>query len=169
MDRRKFLPFSTAVGAGGIMLSTASSAAAAPSNRTLDEDHQLNEIQGALESLPADLRTADPATTPNYAHRLSVALGGLTVVMPTSSALRNSPAMNPAQCAIEVAGVIIEYGIPVAKVLSWIRTARRLWGGVRRIIRAIRSGAAAAQIGPEGVEVLKALLGFGDVIAACFG
>lgn len=52
MDRRKFLPFSTAVGAGGIMLSTASSAAAAPSNRTLDEDHQLNEIQGALESLP---------------------------------------------------------------------------------------------------------------------
>lgn len=89
--------------------------------------------------------------------------------MPTSSALRNSPAMNPSQCAIEVAGVIIEYGIPVAKVLSWIRTARRLWGGVRGIIRAIRSGAAAAQIGPEGVEVLKALLGFGDVIAACFG
>ncbi len=168
MDRRKFLQLSTAVGAGGTMLGLAASATAAPVLAISDEDRQLNEIQAALEALPEDLKNADPATTPNYERRLTAALGGLTVVTSTSVTSGNTAAFNVGKCALEVAGLVIQYGIPVAKIISWIRKARALWGGVSGILRAIRSGVAATQIGGEAATVLGSLLGIDSVVKACF-
>lgn len=78
-----------------------------------------------------------------------------------------APAFNVAACAAAIAPLIIEYGIPVAKVVGWIRRARAIWGGVRGIWTAIRSGAAAAEIGEDAVKVLEGILGVGGVVSAC--
>ena len=71
-------------------------------------------------------------------------------------------------CLLAVAVVIAEYGIPAAKVVSWIRKARATWGGVKGIIAAIQGGFAAAQIGEEAATVLMGILGLDSVVNACF-
>ena len=72
-------------------------------------------------------------------------------------------------CVMSVAGVILEYGIPVAKVISWIRKARALYGGVEGILYAIQIGAAQAEVGEEAATILAGILGLDSVINACFG
>ncbi|WP_143469478.1 hypothetical protein [Kytococcus aerolatus] len=69
---------------------------------------------------------------------------------------------------MEVAKVVATYGVPVFKVLDWIRKARKIWGGVTGIWRAIRSGPAAAEIGPEAAAVLEGILGYGSIKEHCF-
>lgn len=72
------------------------------------------------------------------------------------------------QCTAKVASIIIQYGLPVGKVLEWLKDAREIWGGVTGIWRAIRSGAAFTEIGEEGVQILEMLFGFESVAFACF-
>ena len=67
-----------------------------------------------------------------------------------------------------IAGLVAEYGLPVMKVIKWIRRAKEIWGGVSGIWTAIRSGVAATEIGEDGAKVLEAILGIEGVTSACF-
>ena len=137
----------------------------------LNSDTGFNQLQQKLESLPQDLKNADPRTTPNYEQRLNDALGGTKIIgvkpakAPSGSA---STMVNWAGCALALGTVVVQYGVPVGKVIAWIKEARAIWGGVRGIITAIRAGDAAAKIGPEAVEVLEGILGIGGVVDNCF-
>lgn len=71
-------------------------------------------------------------------------------------------------CTAAVAGLVAEYGLPVMKVIKWIRRADEIWGGVVGIKDAIVSGAAAAEIGEDAAKVLEAILGLEGVNSACF-
>lgn len=73
-----------------------------------------------------------------------------------------------AGCAKEVAILVITYGVPVLKVVQWINKARKLWGGVRGILTAIKSGGAATELGAEGAAILGAILGVEGVKKQCF-
>ena len=120
-------------------------------------------FEAALAELPPELQEADPNTYPNYEEELKAHLSNSKSTPPGEV----SPQFNFAACAAAVAPLIIEYGIPVWKVIGWIRRARQIWGGVRGIWTAIRSGAAAAEIGEDAVKVLEGILGVGGVVSAC--
>jgi hypothetical protein len=173
----------------------ATAAVDAHSNTITDAD--LDGLIALLESLPADLQSADPRTTPDYEQRLARALDraaeeqrlGPTARQVTArttlllGAARPATALTPASplapgarlavdwwaCTAAVAGAIVQYAVPVAKVVGWLREARALWGGVLGVLHAIRRGVAAIQIGEEGAQVLFNLLGVGGVVANCFG
>lgn len=156
-----------AAGAGTI-LTTALPARAAVTPSTAG-DEQLDALIVDLEGLPEWLKRADPEETPNYEKRLNRALRGRKVI--DGPGLMSSGTVRPAsgwRCSLEVAKVIAEYGVPVFKVISWIRKARQIWGGFTGIWRAIRSGSAAAEIGPEAAAVLEGILGYGGIKEHCF-
>jgi hypothetical protein len=176
--------------------STVDARAAVDASGTLT-DADLDGLIALLDSLPADLQTADPRTTPDYAQRLARALDRAAEEQHLSPAARQAAArttlllgaarpaaaLTPASplapgaqlavdwwaCTAAVAGAIVQYAVPVAKVVGWLREARALWGGVLGVLHAIRRGVAAIQIGEEGAQVLFNLLGVGGVVANCFG
>jgi putative secreted protein len=182
MDRRKFLSTATVASTAGIALTLTSTSAfagtARPGNTMApaktaaltdaQKDQKLTDILNALEAVPDDLKNADPATTPNYKERLTVATNGITVVEAPVATQTEAAQMGVGGCLLAVAVVIAEYGIPAAKVVSWIRKARATWGGVKGIIAAIQGGFAAAQIGEEAATVLMGILGLDSVVNACF-
>lgn len=133
-------------------------------------DADLDMLIKTLEALPEDLKTANPLTTPNYEQRLNKALSNLdantgSASLPFPIA---KPAVNYLSCAYQIVSTVVQYGIPVAKVISWIKQAKALFGSVKAIWAAIRGGSFTAQLGPEAADIIKALLGMDKVIAACF-
>ncbi|MBE3557570.1 MAG: hypothetical protein IMW91_11035 [Firmicutes bacterium] len=129
-------------------------------------DEQLNEIISKLDGLPDSLKNADPKTTPNYEEKLNEALGGITVVQGVEPGRYTT--LSIWTCTLAVAGLVAQYGFPVARVLKWIKEAKSLYRSVSGIIRAIRSGAAAADIGGDAAKFLEALLGIDSIVSACF-
>ncbi|WP_167142205.1 hypothetical protein [Canibacter zhoujuaniae] len=125
-------------------------------------DAELDRLIQALDRIPENLRNANPRTTPNYEEQLSRALNVMSVGGITTRA-------SWWQCGAEIASVIVQYGLPVGKILKWLKDARKIWGGVSGIWRAIKSGAAFAEIGEEGAQALAIILGFDGIISACFG
>lgn len=182
MDRRKFLRTATVASTAGVALTLSSTSAFAGMTRPTNtvpagkaaaltdaqKDQKLTDILNALEAVPDDLKNADPATTPNYKERLTAATNGITVVEAPAATQAEAAQMGIGGCLLAVAVVIAEYGIPAAKVVSWIRKARATWGGVSGIIAAIRGGFAAAEIGEEAATVLMGILGLDSVVNACF-
>ncbi|MGP5007790.1 hypothetical protein ACTXJK_12905 [Brachybacterium tyrofermentans] len=174
MDRRKFFT-ATFVGAAATMTPLGASALAeAPTPTSTPKgststsapemtDADLEAFEAALAQLPPELQEADPSTYPHYEAELRAHLPSTQSVPPGEVA----PAFNLAACAAAIVPLILEYGIPVAKVVGWIRRAGAIWGGVRGIWAAIRSGAAAAEIGEDAVQVLEGILGVGGVVTAC--
>ena len=74
-------------------------------------------------------------------------------------------------CMLSVGQIIVEYGISIFKVVSWIRKARRIFGGVRNMWKAIKERTFLihmGEVGEEMVDVFKALLGAYGVIKSCF-
>ena len=88
--------------------------------------------------------------------------------MNTVGISRAVTAINWALCASQVAATVLQYGIPIAKVISWLKKARALWGGLRGIYYAIASGSAAAEIGEDAVSIIEGILGLDAVKKACF-
>lgn len=134
-------------------------------------DAQLDEIVRKLESLPEDLKAQDPAT-PGYEERLSKALNGATTLSPEAVQKATGihvEARSTAGCLKELAVLAVTYGVPATKILKWIREARQLWGGVKGIINAVRSGVAATEMGGEAAALLGALTGYTAVKEACIG
>ncbi|CAQ02849.1 hypothetical protein ACR8AL_05540 [Clavibacter sepedonicus] len=147
-----------------------------------------------LESLPEDLKQADPRTTPNYADRLDAEIkarsGGAyegssvasdSPVLSTALFARDSGgprasttgprielAVNWVACATDIVGLIVQYGVPVGKVIGWIKDARAIYGSVRAIAAAIRRGDFGVTEGEDAAQVLEGLLGIDGVIADCF-
>lgn len=139
------------------------------SRNSMMSDAELNRIISALDALPEHLKSANPSTTPNLEYELSKALNGMKVgfsrqIYPGTISTQGTWW----QCTAEVASIIVQYGLPVGKVLKWLKDAREIWGGVSGIWRAIRSGAAFSEIGEDGVQILEMLLGFEGVASACF-
>lgn len=132
---------------------------------TLSEDQQFELILRKLESLPRHLKLANPTTYPGYENEIRHYLGEISLVTPVESKFSNP---NNWACVASLAGFVASTAIPVFKIISWIRRARAIWGGVRGIITAIRSGAAAREIGGEAATVLGEILGIGGVAENCF-
>lgn len=137
------------------------------SARQENPDEQLDSIIDALDGLPEELKNADPATYPNYEAELEAALGGLTTV--DASTVGGVSPQGVGSCIAEIAVVVVTYGVLATKVLKWLKEAKALWGGVKGILNAIKSGVAATELGGEGVALLEAILGVGAVKEACFG
>lgn len=132
-------------------------------------DADLNNLIRALDNLPEHLKTAAPKTTPNYEKDLSKALNGLKVGhVPAPTPGVAMPMVNWVSCTWEVAQVIVSYGIPVGKVIGWLKKAKSLYGSIRGIFRAFKTGLAAADIGEDAAQILEMILGFDGVINACF-
>lgn len=154
---------------------------------------QLDQLLSLLESLPADLKDADPASTPGYERRLADAINArvsnasvpaLTaseaLVVSTVSFRKSSQspvgavpqvrlAANWFACATDIVGLIVRYGVPVGRVIGWIKEARSIFGSLSGIVRAIARGDFAVAVGDDAAEVIEALLGVDGVIADCFG
>lgn len=137
----------------------------------LSTDAGAKQLMTLLESLPEDLKNADPKTTKNYEERLNRALGGVKVAQKDRSLVGKngevSAQVNWVACAASLAGVVVQYGVPVAKVVKWLKDGYKIFGGVKNLIKAIRSGAAPAEIGEDAVKVLEGVLGVDGVVAAC--
>lgn len=166
LNRRRFFNAALATAAAATTIGASGAVAAPVTTKTQGPkatDDDLNTLVAKLESLPPELRNADPATYPNYEKELRAHLDGNT--KPSDG--RVHAAFNGFACAAAIVPLIVEYGIPVGKVVGWLRRAKELWGGVRGIWTAIRSGAAAAEIGEDAVKVLEGILGVGGVVEAC--
>lgn len=142
---------------------------------SLTPDQQLDLILQELESLPQDLKDADPRTYPGYEEALRSYLGDMTVVQPGDQGDQVEPGdqvMRPTfnfwTCASSLAAFVTTSGIPVAKIIGWIRRSRQLWGGFRGVWNTVRSGEAASEIGQEAADVLEGVLGLGGVAENCF-
>lgn len=182
MDRRKFLRTATAAGTAGVALSLTSTSAFAGMTRPANtippgkaaaltdaqKDQKLTDILNTLEAVPNDLKNADPATTPDYKNRLFVATNGITVVEAPGTTQEDAAQFGVGGCVLAVAGVVVQYGVPVAKVIAWIRKAKALYGAVNSIRSAILVGTAAGEIGEEAATVLMGILGLDSVVNACF-
>ena len=169
-DRRRFFTATFVGAATAVTPLGATALAESPKPTTSNSasspemtDADLEAFYAALAQLPPKLQEANPNTYPNYEAELRAHLPNTQSAPPGKVA----PAFNVAACAAAIVPLIIEYGIPVAKVVGWIRRARAIWGGVRGIWTAIRSGAAAAEIGEDAVKVLEGILGVGGVVSAC--
>lgn len=171
-DRRALLS-SGALALLGTALAATPVAASAQSGRTI-ADQQLDEVLRALEGLPEELKTGTSQSVENYESRLREALGGVKTPDPVAvrEAAGETPGMqpffDPIMCPIELAAFVLSVGIPVGRMIQYIRRAREIWGSVRGIWAAIRSGDAAGAIGADGVDLLTELLGSPSVAAACF-
>ena len=173
MDRRKFLRTATAAGTAGVALTLTSSSAFAGMTRPANtippgkaaaltdaqKDQKLTDILNTLEAVPNDLKNADPATTPDYKNRLFVATNGITVVEAPGTTQEDAAQFGVGGCVL---------GVPVAKVIAWIRKAKALYGAVNSIRSAILVGTAAGEIGEEAATVLMGILGLDSVVNACF-
>lgn len=169
MERRRFMKNLGLSSAALVALPLGASAAAAPNTQAdtteiMTED-ELDLIESALSELPADLQNADPAETPDFEAELEQQIGATAAIQGTGTAI--APASGWA-CASAVATFIATNGIPVAKIVRWIKDARAIWGGVRGIWAAIRSGQAAAQIGEEAAGLLGELLSVPGIVETCF-
>ena len=134
------------------------------------EDEQLDMILRALDSMPEELKRADPHTYPGYSEKIAPYLEGLTTIqtpVDSSGDAEASPAFNVFGCSLALGSFVVQFGFPVFKIIAWIKKARSLWGGVSGIWRAIRSGQAAAEIGEDAVNVLSELLGVPGLVEAC--
>lgn len=170
MDRRTAL-----VGIGGAIVFSALGGGTSVNalefrspQKFMTREQQFDLILSKLESLPEHLKEADPKTYPNYEQEIRRYIGDVTLLPPVARPGVRAPYFNGWACAASLAGFVINTGIPVAKIIGWIRRARQLWGGISGIWRAIRSGAAASEIGGEAAKVLEDILGYGDIINNCF-
>ena len=105
----------------------------------LTPDEQLDHIVHKLTKVPAHLQHANPKTYKNYKKELDKHLGDVKVVN-AESITGISPAKIHAggggggrgvqpmfgfwSCMLSVGQIIVEYGISIFKVVSWIRKAR---------------------------------------------
>jgi hypothetical protein len=153
----------------------------------------LDQMLTVLESVPADLKDADPATTPDYERRLADAIdagideasipgrlaSGAVVVSAASFRTSNSGSLgaepyvrlaaNWFACGSDIVGLIVQYGVPVGRVIGWIKEARAIFGSLSGIVRAIAGGDFAVAVGDDAARVIEASLGVDGVIADCFG
>lgn len=174
MDRRSALAGLGVTGAllalGGI--TSANALEARNSQQLLTPDQQFDLILSKLESLPQHLKEANPKTYPNYEKEIRKYVGDTKLLPPTvgTSEPRNPHLkFNGVACASSLAGFVVSTGIPVLKIIGWIKKARAIWGGVRGIMAAIKSGVAATEIGGEAATVLMEILGAQGVVNNCFG
>ncbi|MCT1367589.1 hypothetical protein [uncultured Kocuria sp.] len=137
------------------------SAATTPNGQISEE--QFQHTMRVLDQLPEDLKTADPKTTPNYEQRLTEAINKIEGA--ESSGVTTY--VNWISCGAALAGVVAQYGIPVGKVVKWLKDGYKIFGGIKGLIAAIRSGAAIAEIGEDAVKVLEGILGVDGVVTAC--
>lgn len=172
INRRKVL---LGIGTAGTLLTlgaTTPATALTPTPQALmTEDQQLDLILKKLDSLPVHLKNANPKTYPNYEQEIKRHLGNTTTVVPSTISAQLGvalPQFNVGACIASLAGFVASTGIPVFKIIGWIRSARAIWGGFRGIWTAIRSGAAIREIGGEAATVLGELLGIGGIANSCF-
>lgn len=78
------------------------------------------------------------------------------------------PAVNYLSCAYRIVSTVVEYGLPITKLIIWIKQAQALFGSVKAIRAAIRGGSFTSRMGPESADIIKALLEIDNVFAACF-
>ena len=173
MDRRSVL---AGIGTTGALLAlggftSATALEVRNSQRLLTPDQQLDLILNKLESLPPHLKTANPKTYPNYEKEIRKYVGDTKLLPPTSGTKdsgTSNPQFNGWACAGSLASFVASTGIPVLKIIGWIKKARAIWGGVRGILTALRRGVVATELGGEAATVLMEIIGAQGVRDNCF-
>lgn len=131
-------------------------------------DEQLDRILKALEAMPEHLKQADPKTYPDYEKAIEPYLEGLTTVVTPSDGSGANPDFHFVNCVASISGFIATNGFPALRIISWIQTSIKLWGGVNGIRLALKTGEAAIAIGPDAATILSSLLGIQGIIKWCF-
>lgn len=135
------------------------------SSKSTLTDAGLSYLINRLDQLPESVKQANPQDIPDYAQKLDNFLAGGSF----STTMRITPmGTNWPQCIFQIGLLVAQYGIPVAKVVGWLKEAKAVWGGVSGIWKAIRSGWVAARFGSQAGNILSAILGTDGVIRACF-
>lgn len=180
MERREFSKIAALTGAG-LLVAPAAWASSNPGNvagstapgaALTAEDEQFLKIISELDALPEDLKRQTPTQGGNYEAQLTAQLDGLKSVNSVSTSDSAVPAFNWAACVWEVAKVIVQYGIPVVKVVGWLKQLWRMYRSVTAIIDALKDGRAFVEnpeITEEGAKIIEMLLGLEGVTNACFG
>ena len=186
-NRRKALHTAALLGGSAVAASAATPAMATTTSTTakssggtsadLTPDEQLDHIVHKLTKVPSHLQHANPKTYKNYKKELDKHLGDVKVSIPGISPAKIhaggggggrgvQPMFGFWSCMLSVGQIIVEYGISIFKVVSWIRKARRIFGGVRNMWKAIKERTFLIHMGE--VDVFKALLGADGVVKSCF-
>lgn len=144
-------------------------AAGSLSSTTTMTDADLDALIRAFESVPADLKYANPRTTLNYEARLNAALHGLTF---KSLMRRNrvsighyAPMVNWVGCALAIASFVFQYGVPIAKALGWLKRAKQIYRTVSAIWKAREE--LKAHLGSDGAKFLEMILGIEPITRNC--
>lgn len=171
IDRRATL---RGIGAAGALLALGAVTPATATTKPqalMTEDQQLGLILKKLDSLPAELKNADPKAYPNYKRELDRYLGDTTVVVPsyTTSARLGvvSPNFDFGGCIASLASFVSSSEVPVIQIIALIKKALTIWKSFMGIWNAIQNGGAIEEIGKEAVAILTELLGITDVIESC--
>ena len=126
----------------------------------------------ALDKLPEELKEADPATYPGYVQKLDQELSKIDPSLgaqgPGSSSVSGAmPSITWVSCGAAVAGAVAQYGIPVAKVIGWLKDAVKIYKSLKTVWELIRKGAPLTELGGEATDALAGILGIPGVIEAC--
>ncbi|WP_224388979.1 hypothetical protein [Pseudonocardia sp. ICBG1293] len=150
-------PTQTAISPAGISRTAATPAVPLPPGASDEEigralEWIATELERALASVPADQR--------DNPHAVRDAL------------LRNAShdRLNPAGVAACVAALgefIITTGIPAAKIIKIIRSAKALYGSWKAALDAARHNPDASVLGEEALTILQKIIGIDGVIAKC--
>ncbi|MEJ4098680.1 hypothetical protein [Corynebacterium bovis] len=142
--------------------STTSPSSVTLGSATAPDDRAVDDAIRLLDRLPEDIKQQDPST-PGYTDRLTREINALE----HSGAPGIAPYTNWATCAAAIGLFIAQYDVPIAKVISWLKKAKALYGSIRGILEAIRRHEATAAIGEDAAHVLEGLLGTPEVANAC--
>jgi hypothetical protein len=165
------LAMGTAAGAGAatvVQTPTAFASASRLAATATMTDADFNALVSRLEQLPESVQQANPKTIPNYAGKLDNFLAGGSFSDARMNRAISPLGTNWPNCIFQIGLLVVQYGIPVAKVVGWLKEAKAIWGGVTGIWKAIRSGWVAAKFGSQAGNILSAILGADGVIRACF-
>jgi hypothetical protein len=102
---------------------------------TTISDAELDALVTRLDQLPESVKQANPQDIPNYATKLNNFLAGGTFSDTPSLASRGKMSTlgtNWPKCVLEIGLLVVQYGIPVAKVIKWVKEAKAIWGGGQR-------------------------------------
>ncbi|MDO4253295.1 MAG: hypothetical protein Q4C74_08680 [Rothia sp. (in: high G+C Gram-positive bacteria)] len=167
MDRRSVL---TCAGASASLLAftaltaTPATALQVPQSK-MSAEQQYSLIIKKLDSVPARLKNADPKSYPNYQAEIAKYLGNTTTI--TSAPRGVNASFDFIGCGIALIGLVKEFKHPLIKILGWLRKAKEIWGSVKEIWNAIKSGKAIKEIGAEAAKFIGGVLGFKDVAKKC--
>ncbi len=174
-NRRNFLKIVTVFPVSGILFMGNEKAVAVEQGSHVDWkfEEEIADLIEDLSQLPKDLLESFPKDVENYEQRLQEELAkinkGRSLKLGKSSIKKSGTTLfgSPMECAVAAVPFFIEFGFPLAKILSVLNKARKSWGSIRLAFDALRRGESIDEIGEDAVTILEKILGIPELAAAC--